>query len=300
MHRLPQPGESEQIPRSSLNSPNYCPRWRFDVVERYFTESVVENQSNALSEIMLREKDPYVRQLLLFHTGGRCVNKDAISYALKCDLSSNKNSMAVTIAAMVVADRSSEEIAEEIGTKREHVVAYEKLFFDVRRYRGNQFWLKELCYSGFLPWLGKGAARWLITAFERGWAGLAATFSNSNADPQVEGGREWERMSRIYMNRAADFLIQLEMRGVELSAEEIKILQPIVMSLQREGAGNLRKLCDRPPSTWTQKKQREESARLVAVLTLPQRRRVREFMESIVKKVSAPDESEATPGSFQQ
>ena len=89
-----------------------------------------------MNDILSGEKDPYVRQLLLSQSGRRSVIPAAIEYALRCYRSQNENWIAARIAAMVVAGRSSAEIAEEIGTEPVHVVAFEKIFFDVRRYLG--------------------------------------------------------------------------------------------------------------------------------------------------------------------
>ena len=303
-------GKTEPIPRSLREAPDCSPRWRLDVVERYLTEiGGNANSAPALSEILRREKDFYVRQLLILHTGGDCVNKSAISYALRCYRSHDENSVAGMIAAMVIAGRSAREIALQIGTKPDYVVACEKIFFDVRRYRRNQAWLKSLCYLGRSHWLGRGAcARWLITAIERGWPGLAASISNANADPLREGNREVDRICKSLINRLADFFTMMELKGVEPSAEEAKIFLPIGEFLQGEKADNFSKLHDPEPRTWEQKIKREEAARIVQGISLPVRRRLREWLDARVSEAEAeveaeaqaPDGAEGPPSSSQQ
>jgi hypothetical protein len=69
------------------------------------------------------------------------------------------------IEAMVVADYSSEEIAQELGTDKISIEAYETFFFDVRPYLQHRAWLKTLCF-------GKLGHRALQIAFNRGYAGV--------------------------------------------------------------------------------------------------------------------------------
>ena len=167
--------------------PGYFADWRFRVCEQYLIKIAQAPDSGvALNEILSAEQDPVIKELVSFQFGRESQMAESIQYALSCHKSRSKTLFARAISAMVIADRSSSQIGEELGCIPEHIQAYEKIFFDIRRYLDLRFVIKDLCYfPSSMTSLGDDASRWLITAFERGWDGLAATFSKCDWYPRV-------------------------------------------------------------------------------------------------------------------
>src|SRR5256885_961042 len=136
----------EFIIRSLDQGPNYSPDWRRRVLEQYVVEiSRAEKKSVAVDRILVSERDPILRQLMLFHSGRRCVISGAINYALQCIRHQSETSIPALIKAMVVARCGAEHIAAQVGSTPLNVRIFEKICFDVRRYGSNRIWLRNIC-----------------------------------------------------------------------------------------------------------------------------------------------------------
>ena len=211
-------GKSLPIPRSLRESPNYSPSWRSEVFEQYLIKiAEAKDQSTTLSEFLSRERDPFIRQLLLFRFDRRCVIPDAVRYAVECLQSETQNRVAGMVKAMIVAGRTARQIALEVGTVPLNIRAFEKLYFDVRRFLENRVWLKEVCYPSLLgnePDYRQAEARWLAVAFERGWPGLAPCFLRPLQVKPRSGREEVNRFWQVLLSRASDFVGSLERTGV--------------------------------------------------------------------------------------
>ncbi len=223
----------DSIVRSLKEGADYLPHWRFLICEKILRETnLAPDASTARSQILFKEKDPFLRKLLAFQWEGGSGKSRPIEYALRCYRSRNENLTATTISAMVIAGQSPRDIAEEIGTTRANVIAFEKIFFDVRRYLELRPWIKALCFfPSRMTVLEKGASRWLITACEHGWNGLAYVFSTSrsgteavdNYNMKSAGKSNSDMISLGLGGRLADFIITLEMEGVKPTAEEMAL-----------------------------------------------------------------------------
>jgi hypothetical protein len=286
----------DPTPRSLREGPDYRPHWRFLVSEEHLLKvAEAKKKSNALDDILLNEKDPFVRQLVLYQSGRRSVIADSIEYALRCRRSEAGNPIAGMILAMVVAGRSAIQIAQEVGTEPRHIVAYEKMFFDVRRYRANSFWIKNLCYAtGGATLMQQNASRWLVTACERGWAGLAGAFSTP---PWPKAGAGKTGFNRIYLgllSRAADYITTLEIGGVAPSERDIAWLLQVQRAAVEAGLPIRQQQLDYPTPVDPEKERRlQEAKEQVAGLSLESRCKIRNFFEKIMHQANLAEKGDA-------
>lgn len=280
----------DPIVRSLKEGPDYLPHWRFLIGEQHLSEIArAPDASAALQKILSEEKDSWIRQLLLFHSANRPSKSRAIEYALRCYRSQNENRTATQIAAMVIVDRSPRDIALEIGATSANVVAFEKLFFDVRRYLDQRFWIKELCHSpSRVTVLDEGASRWLLTACARGWNGLAFMFSTSGSNPEPirkyelksAGKTNSDLISLGVSGRLADFIVSLEMRGAKPTAEEMRL--SCDLGLLEPGLSASFHELDYPKAlSRKEEKITREAAQSVGALTPMGRRKVTALLERL-------------------
>ena len=262
------------IPRSLRASAEYVPHWRFLVFQQYLEEIAGSKDEGALNEILAREPDRIIKALLRFEFGGSCRWSEAIGYALDCHRSQHSNRIAAMISAMVVAGRTSAEIAEEIASDRRHVIAYEFLFFDVRRYLENRYWIKDLCYSHQrITTLNERAGRWLITACERGWPGLSDTFSTARANSAPAGQRALETFALRIASRCSDYVTLRDQAGMVPDGHDLELLLRFV-SLQRELPASLQQLDYPTPISLAEAKAAREAAEAVGKLSPAARERI--------------------------
>ena len=279
--------ESLQIPRSLACSANYSPSWRFEVFEQYLTEIAhANNESNAVTEMLSKENDPVVRQLLLFHFGRRCLIGDALQYAALCHQSKAQNRIASLIKAMVIAGRSSEQIALEIGTLADNVWAFERVYFDVRGYAKNRAWLKMLCFPQLIgnePAYQQAEARWLAIAYERGWPGLAPYFLRPLYSKPKTGREELSRFYRGLFSRAADFITTLEINGVPPSERDLQLLSMVQEQAKKLGLcpTSLVELDYTEPLEPDREEGLHKAQELVRKMSLEQRIRIRNVLEKM-------------------
>jgi hypothetical protein len=100
----PASSKTVPIPRSLRDSPNYSPCWRVEVFEQYLIRiAEAKDQSNAVTEILAEEGDPFIRQMLLFHFERRCLIPDSIEYAMQCRQTEAQNRIQSMVKAMVIA-----------------------------------------------------------------------------------------------------------------------------------------------------------------------------------------------------
>lgn len=118
-----------EVVRSLENGSNYAPDWRAQVGRIYLAENAkAPDPATRLREILDDERDPFVRRFLRFRFDGTSVKTEAFNYAQGCHARNRTIGAANMILAMVVADHTPEEIAEELGTKRINIVTFEKVF----------------------------------------------------------------------------------------------------------------------------------------------------------------------------
>ena len=166
----------DEVVRSLEEGPDHQPDWRNRVVELYLADiAKAPDGQRRLSEILYAEKDPFVRQYLRFRYDGVCSNAAGFRYAAGCCARNAATGAASTIRAMLVADRTPTEIAAELGSTRINITTFMKCFYDVRRYLGNEVWLRRIVMT---PPDGMGEAealrerRWLTAAYHREWEGV--------------------------------------------------------------------------------------------------------------------------------
>lgn len=279
-------GKTVPIPRRLRESPNYSPCWRTEVFERYLIKiAEAKSQSSALSKVLSTESDPFIRQLLLFHFGRRCVIPDAVRYALECRQSEAQNQIAGRIKAMVVSGRTAEEIALGVGTDPRNIRAFEKLYFDARRFLENRVWLKQLCYPSLLgnePAYRQAEARWLAIAFEYGWAGLGPILSPPRPVSPQSGRDGLGRLVRVLLSRSGDYAAGLEISGVRPSERDLQLLLHVQHRIEALGLPlRLQDLNYMEPLDPKEEKRRAEAKQLVGQLSATSRRKIITLLQKI-------------------
>src|SRR3954471_11169693 len=125
--------------------------------------------------------------------------------------------------------------------------------------------------------LGEDASRWLITAFERGWDGLAAIFSKwdwyPKYDPIPVGKQIHDQVVLGTFGRVADLITTLEMNGLPPSAAEAELLLGVV-SVARSLEPSLTKLNYPTALSPNKRKERKEADEIVGRMSLDSRRKV--------------------------
>jgi hypothetical protein len=284
----PASSKTVPIPRSLRDSPNYSPCWRVEVFEQYLIRiAEAKDQSNAVTEILAEEGDPFIRQMLLFHFERRCLIPDSIEYAIQCRQTEAQNRIQSMVKAMVIAGRNPEQIASEIGTDAFHIHTFEKLYFDVRRYLRNRAWLKQLCYPNLVgnePAYRQAEARWLAISFERGWPGLAPCFLRPLHIKPRTGREELNRFWQGLLSRAADFLVWLEINGVVPSERDLRLLQMAQQQAKQFGFSTTSRadLDYMQPAEREQEESVHEAAELVKGISLEKRKRMIIFFEKVM------------------
>ena len=276
-------------PRSLADGPDYRPDWRFLTFQQYAADlAVAKDEAATLQQILSQEKDRVLRELLKFEFGGSSRWHSSISYALACHRTQDNNPIAASISAMVVAARTCGQIAEEIGAKRRHVIAYELLFFDVRRFAENRYWIKHLCYfPQRVTSLGEDASRWLITACERSWAGLSAIFSTSRSPSAPAGQTAAERFSLGLASRCADYVNHRDLAGTAPDLHDIDLLFRST-SIASELAPSLHQLDYPNPVSCAEARREKERRELVQTLPLESRKRLGNLIARAKSGLSAP------------
>jgi hypothetical protein len=241
------PGDLNSMPpkitRALEDGPDYRPDWRHLQVQEYLN-SIYQPDAEALTrldEILAKESDPFVRDLLLFHCGRPCGNEDDIAYAVNCQRDNYKTLSASAIKALVIANVIPERIAHEFGATKEKIEIFEKLYFDARRYLKHRGWLRGICYPAAKPDDAASAAesRWFPVAFRRGWPGVEEVVLGR---VPKSGERTLHNAFSVLLGRVEDLFFGWEASGAALSEKDIKAME----SLARISARGLPYLWENP------------------------------------------------------
>jgi hypothetical protein len=198
----------------NLDEGDYRPDWRAQAVENYLTEvAQAEDKSTKALELAQADADEFVRRLLHFHCGLPCESKPAVEYAIACV---RRPESALAIKAMVVAGRSVEQIAEEMGTAPHNIECFEQLYFDARRYLGCRLWLGSICR-------GERGHRWLEVALDRGWAGVEEIVLRR----LPHGRRDLRHVISVLAGRVQDYIFSQEASNVVPSEKDLALLRGI-------------------------------------------------------------------------
>jgi len=169
-----------------------------------------------------------VRQGVRFRFTGSCVHRAAIEGAFRAGHDNGNGGIGSRIRALVIADRYSAEIAHMLRIPVAAVVAFEKIFWDVRRYLDAQLWLETVLENieRQKPATAEATREriWLRTALQEGWEGLERLwFRKRGTDAKAldELSREIEG---IAARRALRHLQDLEETGVPVGDDDVKRL----------------------------------------------------------------------------
>ena len=217
------------IPRSLADGPHYSPAWRSQAAESYLGAILASADApGTLAEIQRTERDPYVRQWVRFRYTGRCVAQGRFKYAAECVARNDATHASSLIKTLLIADLTYEEIAEELGTSRENIVAFAMIFFDVRRFLGNETWLKRMIFakpmdSAFTPAQPR-ERRWLSIAFYRGWPGVEQVVLQRRLATNDEVQEQMSQIKAILTSLALEHAHDLESSGTQPSAVDLRCL----------------------------------------------------------------------------
>jgi hypothetical protein len=285
MDLLVQIGEAfaePQIARSLRDDPDYQPDWRWRVFERYALQiAQANNPSDKLDEILANEEDPFLRSLLRYQHGRRCRTARSIEYAVRAHRSQATNGIAARLKAMVVTGLNSTSIARHVGTFRRHIVAYEKIFFDLRIDLDALVWVKGCCYSA--P-DSVNARRLLVVACERGWVALAKIISSGapHYGWQSDALRQWQQFVFSLLSRCGDYVTQLELAGVAPTERDIDILLRVMQFTTGIEDAKFDKIALSQPIDAKQERERREATELLRGTTPERRVGMREFLDGVI------------------
>jgi hypothetical protein len=217
----------EQVVRTLEDGPDYTPAWRYAVVQAYLSQILAEkNPAAKLQEILFRERDVFVRQLLRHRFDGSSVNESAFRYALGCQTRNRDSGAASTIKAMLVADRTLAEIAAELGTRVVNIGTFAKVFFDVRRYLDNEAFLRRVCLDEPAQEMTQAEAarerRWLSAAFHRGWEGVEQVVLRRTPHTAEAIEKVTRQLEAALATRALEYVEALEAEGIAPSEADLK------------------------------------------------------------------------------
>jgi len=203
------------VVRSLEEGPDYAPNWRDLQVGKYLeTVAASAEPRCTLRDILWTEKDPFVRQFLRFRLDGRSANGEGFRYATGCVSRNRETGSASLIKAMLVADRTPEEIAAELGTKTQNVVTFAKIYFDIRRYLDKESWLRRIVFQEPPEGIPQAEAlrerRWLAAAFHRGWPGVQQVALHQTPGNANEMEELSLRLKSTLASRALEFALDLE------------------------------------------------------------------------------------------
>lgn len=269
----------EVIIRNLSDGPDYRPDWRFRTVEQYLLQArSTDRFQDSINAILEQERDPFVRQLLRFHADRRSVIADRIEYALRCVRKEAETRIPAFIKGMIVAGCSCEQIGKTVGTNPENILAFEKIFFDIRRYLGSQAWIKAICSPGLdrtAPAYRLWERRLMSIAFSRGWPGIHDLVSKPS---NKSGHSDPHRLIRGLFARSVDFVNELEIEGVPPSDRDLQMLVAVLGMTKTAGIMNsLRDLAYPDPLELEE----EETERLIKAMPLSTRRRLSEAFRVI-------------------
>jgi hypothetical protein len=225
----------------SLGEGLYYPDWRHRVVEQYLPQVFkADDPSEKLREMYVLEPDDTVLEYLLFQLAG--VGNAAIKYAVGCRTGNGYDRRASKIKAMVLSKRSSEDVADELGTEPLNILVFEELFFDARRFLSNRSWVRELCFPPIGPYGSPEAeleARWFQAAYNNGWDGLQRVmFGKFPVAPTLKNWpTAYSEIAGIELERVADYARGVQVSGAPPSEEDLRLLS-IVSDLE-EFAGKM-------------------------------------------------------------
>jgi hypothetical protein len=228
-----------EIPRSLADAPHYSPDWRAQAAESYLGAILASADAPAtLAEIQRTEKDPYVRQWVCFRHTGRCVAQGRFKYAAECAARNDATGAASLIKTMLVADRTYEEIAEELTTTRENIVAFAMIFFDVRRFLANETLLQRIIFAQPIDSTSTAAQqrehRWLAIAFHEGWRGVEQVVLQRRPATNEEVQEQVLQIQAILTSRALEHAHHLQSSGTPPSAVDLRCLLAVRRSKSRQ------------------------------------------------------------------
>jgi hypothetical protein len=196
-------------------------------VQEYLAELAGEKTpANKLPEILFQERDVFVRQLLRHRFNGRSANEPAFKYAIGCHARNRETGAASMIKAMLVADRTPTEIAEELGTTAVNVATFAKVFFDARPFLGNEAFLRRVCLGGANTDMGQAEAlrerRWLAAAFHRGWPGVEQVMLHRGPSAPADIDALTRQLQAKLASRALEYVEGLEADDVAPSEDDLR------------------------------------------------------------------------------
>ena len=200
---------------------------------------------------------------------------------------------------MTIAGRSSAEVANDLGTQAVNVFVFVKLCFDVVGHMNNRGWIAQLCVPAVDRTMTDEEAcerRWLSIAYRRGWAGLASVVFPKRPDA-VSGKGGQDRLHRLLLSRAGDYMENLERAGVPPSERDLQFL--VLLEKRLEALGVPLTLADLDflePVHPEDEGDRKEAEKKMKELTREARRKLADFYLRFQDAANSLARSEVNPG----
>ena len=225
----PDSGREYPIARSLKEGADYSPKWRAMVTETFIRQiTQAKDQEAAAAEVLRRERDGFIRELVQFHRGVSFPNQLSVQRATRL------GSVAQEIKAMVIAGQSMQAIAKLVSTQTETIEYFEKLFFDARRYLDEELWIHKQCY-------GESGNRLMRVALRRGSAGLLEVMLRAGP----KSPRNLQRSTSVLHGRLEDYVFELETNNVPVGEKDF---ERFIRACQLSASGKLPFLDDPPPA----------------------------------------------------
>lgn len=213
---------------------HFRPDWRRRVANSYLAAS--DPEIDALRAIR-EEEDAYVRQFYLLLRTGRCMNRDAFSWAHECHANNDSTGAASLIRALTLARVPAREIAVKLRTTRKSIIVFLKLYFDVAAYLDEQLWLASLVFppGDTAPSLAEQRERyWLAAALLRGRAGLDQALSRKVAMSSTERDELTNDIRAALTARAHDFVLSLHHGFAPANSDDLDRLIRLTDAMSRQ------------------------------------------------------------------
>ena len=218
--------ETNHILRDLSEGLDFQPDWRNRVVEQYIAEYAKIPNHKTPGDILMGERDPFVKHAFLFRLGVGRVNAKAFEFSYRTQANNHTTGAASMIKAMAIADRRANEIAQELRTERWYVTTYLRLFFDVERFLSCDAWLRLLIFPPDANQLSSPEAirerRWLSSAYLQGWPGLEKMLFNRGRASENDVRQLRVEIEAALGARALEFVTGLQASGAPVNMQDLE------------------------------------------------------------------------------
>ena len=216
-----------------------APNWRQRRIEKFIAcIAQAEVEKVALADVMASESDFIIKYGLRIFCNKPACGAEEYRLAAYYLENNSKTRLASMIRSMLVADRSSYEIAEALRVSQKSVLIFSKLYFDLAHPRFSEAWLKRAALEPEL-WASSSEVdeverRCLRIAFLHGWKGLSEElgFSQRTASPD-ENFRLGQDVQKRVLQMTLSHYEAADQAGLAMGPADVKQAMDIVRTVSR-------------------------------------------------------------------